>query len=743
MAVRPSPARHERRPRGIAAPSGRDRPNAVALVRLHARRGGAARRRDAHGAAGVPSRARAPSPADRGMAEPRRRPAGRGRHDRRRVAWLDAGVSSRGRAARRQRGRRGHIDDGSGRGGGSGRGRAGRTGGSFNPDRRSRVLGRSARSAPVGGLAAARHRHRRCVVRPRTALRWNAGGRGVRGSRAGRVARDRPSHAVDAGPGEGLVARVAHRVDRRATRPASAAVRRRDPASRARRRSVPHLRCVRAPRGRPDRLRDGSGRRWSRSSMDRRRIRRRPRRRSRPPWPRRPAPGDGGDLRRRVRPGMEHVEGRPVRRGGGNDPRPLAGCRAPGEPARARPGGRFVHGRASSGGLDARRARPRRRHRQRSLAGLRRRGEVDAAARGPRGSAGRQRGVRAYRGRRRARGAERRRGREPGAGHPVRGRSGRRGRSPPGLGAGHRARRTRTRPRQRPVYPAPHRPGGLADLRPCGQWTVRGERAGVHGGGRGRRAPFEPPGLACAAPGRRRARRRPHRHAFAGGLADAIRRRERNHPGGKGHRRRLDVHAPGRASARAERGIVPGRIADRRGPRPDRGRRGSGAGAALARFGGPGRRRPRSAAGVSRPPVGDLVQRRNGSVRSQRDARRPGAPLRPRLAGDHGGVGRGGIERLAARYPFRLGPHPRIDPPRGHGHHRGSGRRGAGGAGRGPHRGHERRCRALPRREPSAGTVRADDRSFRDTRRQRHRPRSGGSPDRKRPVDHRRRQDRP
>ena len=99
------------------------------------------------------------------------------------------------------------------------------------------------------------------------------------------------------------------------------------------------------------------------------------------------------------------------------------------------------------------------------------------------------------------------------------------------------------------------------------------------------------------------ARRRPHRHAFARGFADAIRRRERDHPGGKGHRRRLDVHAPGRASARAERGIVPGRIADRRGPRPDRGRRGSGAGAALARFGGPGRRRPRSAAGVSRPLV--------------------------------------------------------------------------------------------------------------------------------------------
>ena len=118
-----------------------------------------------------------------------------------------------------------------------------------------------------------------------------------------------------------------------------------------------------------------------------------------------------------------------------------------------------------------------------------------------------------------------------------------------------------------------------------------------------------------------------------------------------------------------------------------------------------------------------------------------GIALRPWLARDHRCVGRGAIRRSTARCARRVRAHLRLERPRGQDHHRRPERRGAGGTGCGTRRGHERQCRALPRREPVAGTVHPDDRYLRDTRRQHHRPRAHASREGKGQVDHRRGQD--
>ena len=198
-----------------------------------------------------------------------------------------------------------------------------------------------ARAAPVRRAAATRDRRRRRVDRHRAAVRWDVrarGARGVRGSRAGRAFGEQPSRAVDAESGESLAARVAHPLDRRTVRRPPAVARRRDAASGAHRRPVPHLRLVRTSRGRPGRLRSGRGRRSSRPLMDRRGIRRRPRRRCRPPRPPCPLARGGGGLRGHLRQGVEHLDRRPARRGRGYDPRALAGRHAGGRPAGARRG---------------------------------------------------------------------------------------------------------------------------------------------------------------------------------------------------------------------------------------------------------------------------------------------------------------------------------------------------------------------------------------------------------------------
>ena len=104
---------------------GRTRRQAVALVRIHARRHRAARRRCTRGVAHPPPRDRALPPGDRRVAERDRRLASRARNHRRLLARLDAGVSSQGRAALRWQGHGRRRDR------------------SFNPARQSHVLDRS------------------------------------------------------------------------------------------------------------------------------------------------------------------------------------------------------------------------------------------------------------------------------------------------------------------------------------------------------------------------------------------------------------------------------------------------------------------------------------------------------------------------------------------------------------------------------------------------------------------------
>ena len=426
-----------------------------------------ARGRRARGAAAPAAGARALPAGDRAVVGPRHRPAGRDRDRRCPLARLDAGVSNQGRAARRRRDPGRHF------------------GGRFDPACRSHLLDRSARPAPLGRLPPAGDRRQRRVVRRDAAVRRNVRGRRAR-PRAGRdrrTAYERPSRAVDAGPGGSVAVRVAHRLDRRAARAWSAAARRRDAASRTYGRPAPDLRLLRAIRRRPDRLRDRNDGRSGHLVVDGHGLPGRPERRSRPTRPRCRTTGVDGARRCRLRPGVEHLGRWPPRRGDGNDPCAIAGRGPHGKPARRRRGERFVHGRAHPGGLGAGRAGSRRRHFRRIMARLGHRRGVEAAARRPRRCGDRQRGIRAHRGSRRARRAARRAGGERDAERPGRRRPARDPRGPPRLGAGDRSHRARAFPCQRPVHRSRHRYGGRAGLGRRGERSVRGERAG---GGRRR-----------------------------------------------------------------------------------------------------------------------------------------------------------------------------------------------------------------------------------------------------------------
>ena len=273
-------------------------------------------------------------------------------------------------------------------------------------------------------------------------------------------------------PAAHLAVLVAHRLDRRAARHDRRAAERSDTASRSRRRPASRLGFVRASQGRPGRLRDGGGRRSAVFVVERLDIPRGQRCRCRPSRPRRRAVGSGGDLRRRLRNGVEHVDGRPVRRGAGDGSRPHPGRHARWGLADARRGERLVRGQAHPGGLDDRRARPRDRHTQRFVAPLARRREVDVAGRRWGRRRGAERGVRAHRGPRRAdRHARRRHAGEPGAQRPAPGRPERCARRPPRLGAAGRPHRPRRCPCPRPVSPqraSDRRPGRSRSTRRTG-----------------------------------------------------------------------------------------------------------------------------------------------------------------------------------------------------------------------------------------------------------------------------------